>query len=67
VEKVTKSYKDRAPGEYAGRIGDAEGTVKVPDSGTFTTDDPAEQAFVENALGWKASTVKRGKSSDEKE
>lgn len=49
------------PGEYAGRIGDGEGILTVPENGKVVTSVVAEQAFIEGTLGREGKLTKEGK------
>jgi hypothetical protein len=50
VKNVSLKYTGLPAGEHAG-VGEAHGTIKIPESGNYETSDPMEQAFIQNVLG----------------
>lgn len=46
---MAESY-DLPPGDYVGNDGEGEVAFSVPQSGTFQTDDPREQAVIQSTF-----------------
>lgn len=50
---MTTSYSGLPEGTHAG-LGGVHGTITIPSGGSYSTDDPVEQGFIEGVLGGTA-------------
>jgi hypothetical protein len=52
-ENPDRSYSGLPEGTHAG-LGGVHGTLTIPSGGSYSTDDPIEQGFIEGVLGGTA-------------